>query len=275
MGHRYKQAALVYDASGWLGVLMLLRDGGERRIQGMTRPLHDDELFVVVVCVALESCKGMCGAELYAATVCSSGGVADVSRDAAELEGRCCVWWDRTQSGVDRFAKRSTRARRWRAWLGRSLTERSGARGADDAHDSMRARGGAEALKVGAWVALALVGARLLSRRRRRWACSGVRIRLGGGAGVKRSPSPKRRAPRGGAAMNDSDQRLSKVERRLLDELLAFRAALPAHPPLEVGRPAPARPAQSGIRSRNSASSGLPRCGEYRAHLAMDWSCSP
>jgi hypothetical protein len=26
--------------------------------------------------------------------------------------------------------------------------------------------------------------------------------------------------------MNDSDQRLSKVERRLLDELLAFRAAL-------------------------------------------------
>jgi hypothetical protein len=42
--------------------------------------------------------------------------------------------------------------------------------------------------------------------------------------------------------MNDSDQRLSKVERRLLDELLAFRAALPADPPLEVGRPARARP---------------------------------
>jgi hypothetical protein len=46
--------------------------------------------------------------------------------------------------------------------------------------------------------------------------------------------------------MNDSDQRLSKVERRLLDELLAFRAALPADPPLEVGRPARVRPARKG-----------------------------
>ena len=37
--------------------------------------------------------------------------------------------------------------------------------------------------------------------------------------------------PGGGAAMNESDQRLSKVEQRLLDELLAYRAMLPADPP--------------------------------------------
>jgi hypothetical protein len=55
--------------------------------------------------------------------------------------------------------------------------------------------------------------------------------------------------------MNDSDESLSKVERRLLDELLAFRAALPAHPPLEVGRRARARPARRrpGRRIQNAA----------------------
>ena len=36
--------------------------------------------------------------------------------------------------------------------------------------------------------------------------------------------------------MSSSDELLSKVEQRLLDELLAFRAALPADPPPKVGR---------------------------------------
>ena len=53
--------------------------------------------------------------------------------------------------------------------------------------------------------------------------------------------------------MNDSDQRLSKVERRLLDGLLAFRAALPAHPPLEVGRPAPPGPRESVMADGSGA----------------------
>lgn len=55
--------------------------------------------------------------------------------------------------------------------------------------------------------------------------------------------------------MNDPDRRLSKVERRLLDELLAFRAALPADPPLEVARPARVRPARRrhGRRIQNAA----------------------
>jgi hypothetical protein len=55
--------------------------------------------------------------------------------------------------------------------------------------------------------------------------------------------------------MNDSDQRLSKVERRLLDELLAFRAALPADPRFEVGHPTRVRPARRryGRRLQNAA----------------------
>jgi hypothetical protein len=44
--------------------------------------------------------------------------------------------------------------------------------------------------------------------------------------------------------MTDSDERLSKVERRLLDELLTFRAALPVEPPPEVGQPTRRRPAR-------------------------------
>ena len=69
------------------------------------------------------------------------------------------------------------------------------------------------------------------------------------------TPGPTTGAPRGGAAMNDSHQRLSKVERRLLAELLAFRAALPADPPLEVARPARAGPARKrhGRRIQNAA----------------------
>jgi hypothetical protein len=55
--------------------------------------------------------------------------------------------------------------------------------------------------------------------------------------------------------MTNPDQRLSKVERRLLDELLAFRARLPADPPPQVGRPTRVRPARKrhGRRIQNAA----------------------
>ncbi|MEO8969022.1 MAG: CU044_5270 family protein [Solirubrobacteraceae bacterium] len=55
--------------------------------------------------------------------------------------------------------------------------------------------------------------------------------------------------------MSYSDARLSKVERRLLDELLAFRAALPADPPPKVGRLTRVRLAgkRHGRRVQNAA----------------------
>jgi hypothetical protein len=55
--------------------------------------------------------------------------------------------------------------------------------------------------------------------------------------------------------MSDFDQPLSKVERRLLDELLTFRAALPADPPPRVTRSAPVRRAHKrrGRRLQNIA----------------------